>query len=67
VTTAGVVLTGVLEAIIFAVGLSIVDVARRSARPHDAVLGWVERLGRYGDVSVHRDATHARGGRLPTR
>jgi SulP family sulfate permease len=57
VTTAGVILTGVLEAIIFAVGLSIVDVARRSARPHDAVLGWVERLGRYGDVSVHRDAT----------
>jgi MFS superfamily sulfate permease-like transporter len=47
----------VLEAIIFAVGLSIVDVARRSARPHDAVLGWVERLDRYGDVSVHPDAT----------
>lgn len=33
------------------------DVARRSARPHDAVLGWVERLDRYGDVSVHPDAT----------
>jgi sulfate permease, SulP family len=47
----------VLEAIIFAVGLSIVDVARRSARPHNAVLGWVERLDRYGDVSVHPDAT----------
>jgi SulP family sulfate permease len=47
---------GVLEAIAFAVGLSIVDVARRSARPHDAVLGWVERLGRYADVSLHPSA-----------
>ena len=56
VTTAGVVAVGVLEAIIFAVGLSMVDVVRRSARPHDAVLGWVERLGRWGDVAVHRSA-----------
>jgi high affinity sulfate transporter 1 len=56
VTTAGVITVGVLEAIVFAVGLSIVDVARRSARPHDAVLGWVEELGRYGDVAVHRSA-----------
>jgi MFS superfamily sulfate permease-like transporter len=56
VTTAGVITVGVLEAIVFAVGLSIVDVARRSARPHDAVLGWVEELGRYGDVALHRSA-----------
>lgn len=56
VTTGGVVLVGVLNAIVLAVGLSIVDVVRRSARPSDAVLGWVERLGRYGDVSVHRSA-----------
>jgi sulfate permease, SulP family len=56
VTTAGVVAVGVLEALVFAVGLSIVDVVRRSARPHDAVLGWVERLGRYGDVAVHPSA-----------
>ena len=56
VTAAGVVAVGVLEALVFAVGLSIVDVVRRSARPHDAVLGWVEKLGRYGDVAVHRSA-----------
>jgi sulfate permease, SulP family len=56
VTAAAVVITGVLPAIAFAVGLSIVDVVRRSARPHDAVLGWVPELGRYGDVSLHRDA-----------
>jgi MFS superfamily sulfate permease-like transporter len=47
------VLTGVLTALLFAVGLSAV---RRSARPHDAVLGWVERLGRYADVSLHTSA-----------
>jgi SulP family sulfate permease len=56
VTVAGVLVTGVLTAIAFAVGLSIVDVVRRSARPHDAVLGWVPGLGRYADVSIHRSA-----------
>ena len=55
VTAVLVVVTGVLEAIAFAVGLSIIDVVRRSARPHDAVLGWAPALGRYADVSVHRD------------
>jgi SulP family sulfate permease len=53
VTMAGVVAVGVLEALVVAVALSIVDVARRSATPHDAVLGWVERLGRYADVRLH--------------
>ena len=51
-----VVLFGVLEALVVAVGLSMVDAVRRSARPHDAVLGWVARLGRYGDVSLHPSA-----------
>jgi sulfate permease, SulP family len=53
---AGVVLVGVLEALIVAVALSIVDVVRRSATPHDAVLGWSERLGRYADVRLHLSA-----------
>ena len=56
VTTACVVGFGVLEALVVAVGLSVIDTVRRSARPHDAVLGWVERLGRYGDVSLHKSA-----------
>jgi SulP family sulfate permease len=56
VTAAGVIITGVLEAILFAAGLSIVDVVRRSARPHDAVLGWVDSLGRWADVARHDDA-----------
>jgi SulP family sulfate permease len=53
VTLAGVVAVGVLEALLLAVALSIVDVVRRSATPHDAVLGWVPRLGRYADVRLH--------------
>jgi SulP family sulfate permease len=56
VTTACVVVFGVLEALGVAVGLSVIDTVRRSASPHDAVLGWVERLGRYADVSLHRTA-----------
>ena len=56
VTTGLVLVTGVLEAIAFAVGLSVIDVVRRSARPHDAVLGWVPELGRYGDLAFHRSA-----------
>jgi SulP family sulfate permease len=57
VTTACVVVFGVLEALGVAVGLSVIDTVRRSASPHDAVLGWVDRLGRYADVSLHRSAT----------
>jgi sulfate permease, SulP family len=38
------------------VALSVVDAIRRSAKPHDAVLGWSERLGRYADVEVHPKA-----------
>jgi SulP family sulfate permease len=53
VAMAGVVAVGVLEALLVAVALSVVDVARRSATPHDAVLGWVERLGRYADIQLH--------------
>jgi SulP family sulfate permease len=56
VTTGCVIVFGVLQALVVAVGLSIIDTVRRSARPHDAVLGWVERLGRYADVSLHRSA-----------
>lgn len=55
-TALGVVVFGVLEALVVAVALSLVDVVRRSATPHDAVLGWVERLGRYADVRLHPSA-----------
>jgi high affinity sulfate transporter 1 len=55
-TTIGVVVLGVLQALVIAVALSIVDVVRRSAQPHDAVLGWVDRLGRYANVELHPSA-----------
>jgi len=57
----GVVLVGVLEGILVAVVLSVVDVVRRSARPHDAVLGYVPRLGRFADVSLHPSARRPPG------
>ena len=53
VTTACVVLFGVLQALVVAVGLSIIDTVRRSARPYDAVLGWVPRLQGYRDVAIY--------------
>jgi SulP family sulfate permease len=56
VTAGCVVAFGVLEALVVAVGLSVIDTVRRSATPHDAVLGWVDRLGRYADASLHRSA-----------
>jgi len=55
-TLVGVVVFGVLQALIVAVTMSIVEVVMRSAKPHDAVLGYVDRLGRWADVSVHPSA-----------
>jgi MFS superfamily sulfate permease-like transporter len=56
VTTGCVVIFGVLQALVVAVGLSVIDTVRRSARPYDAVLGFVDSLGRYADVSLHPSA-----------
>jgi SulP family sulfate permease len=46
----GVLALGVLQAIALAVALSIIDAIRRSARPHDAVLGYDPDQERYVDV-----------------
>ena len=56
ITMVGVIAVGVLQALLLAVALSIVDAVRRSADPHDAVLGYVERMDRYADVRVHPSA-----------
>ena len=53
-TTVGVVVSACSRRSWSPSALSIVDVVRRSARPHDAVLGWVDRLGRYADVEPTR-------------
>ncbi|MGZ4401670.1 MAG: SulP family inorganic anion transporter, partial [Gaiellaceae bacterium] len=55
-TLVGVVVLGVLQALVIAVALSILDVVRRSAQPRDAVLGWVDRLGRWANVELHPSA-----------
>jgi len=49
-TTAGVLLVGVLWGILVAVGLSVLDLLRRVARPHDAVEGLVPGLAGMHDV-----------------
>ncbi len=49
-TTLGVVVAGVLEGIVIAVGLSLVNFLRRAWRPHDAILGRVEQRKGYHDV-----------------
>lgn len=56
ITCIGVIVTGVLEAVAFAVGLTILDAVRRSARPGDAVLGFDAVLGRFADVAKHPGA-----------
>ena len=55
VTALSVINLGVLVALVTAVGLSLLDVIRRVARPHDAVLGWSPADVRYADVSSHPD------------
>jgi SulP family sulfate permease len=52
----GVIVFGILQGILIAVFLSVLNVIQRSARPNDAVLGWVPRLERYADVRLHPSA-----------
>jgi high affinity sulfate transporter 1 len=56
ITTLGVITVGLLPALVLAVALSIFDAVSRSARPHDAVLGYVPRLGRWANVELHSSA-----------
>jgi high affinity sulfate transporter 1 len=56
-TVLTVVNVGVLEALVAAVVLSLLDVVRRVARPNDAVLGWSTTERHYADVD--HDATAA--------
>ncbi|HEY5784079.1 MAG TPA: STAS domain-containing protein, partial [Microlunatus sp.] len=57
ITMIGVITVGVLQALLLAVALTVIDAIRRSAKPHDAVLGRVDRLDRYADVRFHPSAT----------
>lgn len=53
---AGVALIGVLEGVVIAMALSLVDFLRRTSRPHDAVLGVVPGRPGFHDVARVHDA-----------
>ncbi len=52
----GVVLVGVLNGILIAVGLSLINFVRTLWRPYDAVLGRIENRRGYHDVDRHPEA-----------
>ena len=58
---AGVALIGVLEGVVIAMALSLVDFLRRTSRPHDAVLGVVPGRPGFHDVARVREAEQVRG------
>lgn len=60
-TALGVLVLGVLEGVLVAVSLSLVDVFRRVARPHDAVEGLVPDVAGMHDVDDYDDATPVPG------
>ena len=55
-TTAGVLVLGVLLGIVVAISLSVLDLLRRVARPHDAVEGTVPGLAGMHDVDDYPSA-----------
>ncbi len=57
----GVALFGVIEGIFFAVGLALLGFVWRAWRPYDAVLGRVDGLKGFHDVSRHADARRIPG------
>jgi SulP family sulfate permease len=55
-TTIGVLGLGVLYGVLVAVGLSILDLLRRLARPHDGILGQVPGVAGMHDIDDYPDA-----------
>jgi SulP family sulfate permease len=60
-TTVGVLTIGVLGGILLAVGLSLGDLLRRVARPHDGILGYVPGLGGMHDIDDYPTARQVPG------
>jgi high affinity sulfate transporter 1 len=57
----GVAVLGVIEGIFLAVALALLDFIRRAWRPYDAVLGRVDDLKGYHDITRHPDAKRIPG------
>ena len=55
-TTGGVLTFGVLNGVLVAVGLSVADLLRRVARPHDGILGYVPGIAGMHDVDDYPQA-----------
>jgi sulfate permease, SulP family len=55
--TAAVLLLGVLYGVLAAVGLSILNLLRRVARPHDGILGYAPGVAGMHDIDDYPDAT----------
>lgn len=60
-TTAGVLVLDVLYGVLVAIGLSILDLLRRLARPHDGILGEVPGVAGMHDVDDYPHATRIPG------
>ncbi len=60
-TTVGVLAVDVLYGIAIAVGLSLLDLLRRIARPHDAVLGFIPGLAGMHDVADYPASSQVDG------
>jgi SulP family sulfate permease len=61
VTFVGVLIFGLLPGIAIAVGLSLLDLIRRIAHPHDGVLGYVPGLAGMHDIDDYPTATRVPG------
>ncbi|MGY0390485.1 SulP family inorganic anion transporter [Nocardioides sp. WG-D5] len=61
VATLAVLAAGVMWGVLIAVGLSVLDLLRRVAHPHDAVLGLVPGLAGMHDVDDYPDAEEVPG------
>jgi high affinity sulfate transporter 1 len=57
----GVTLVGVLEGIVIAIVLSLMDFIRRAWRPYDATLGRIEGVKGYHDIDRHPEAERIPG------
>jgi high affinity sulfate transporter 1 len=60
-TTAGVLLLDVLYGVLLAIGLSVLDLLRRVARPHDGILGYVPGVPGMHDIDDYPDAQPVQG------
>jgi sulfate permease, SulP family len=60
-TTVGVLALGVLYGVLVAIGLSILDLLRRVARPHDGILAYVPGVAGMHDIDDYPDAKPVEG------